>query len=125
MGHAPVVQRMRIARIIRRTRLQLSETQTAFGKRCGVTQSIVSEWEAGTRRPNKFALLQIAESATPNGRKTLLTDAQDARPQWARTKQQSCGAPDVSQTLPLQGGVTSPLNDSMGPGAEGVNVRLS
>lgn len=110
MEGAPTAQRKRIAKIIRRIRLRLGETQKTFGKRHGVGQSIVSEWESGTRHPNRVALLQIAETSTPGEGEILLMAAQDARPEWG--SQSGKRAPNI----PL------PLHDSIAPVAEGCNA---
>lgn len=54
-------QRVQLGQTVRRIRGRHKLTQTQFGLRFGVSQSIVSEWEAGTRFPNEVALLEIAK----------------------------------------------------------------
>ena|ERR1039458_2281233 len=107
-----------VARIIRRIRLRIGERQTDFGKRCGVTQTVVSDWENGNRHPGRFALSQVAGIATPSEKKILLEAAQDARPQWTCTGGEV--QPSVS-SFPED--VSLSPNVSIAPSGEGCNVK--
>ena len=103
-----LVELARIGRIIRRIRLSSRLTQADFAQRMGVTQSVVSRWESGTRRPNRCAFERIAAMGKREEEAaTLIEAAKDARPPRSHFATQSL-----------------PHNVSIAPASEGVNVRM-
>ena len=74
--------RQRVARIIRRVRFRLGQTQSEFAKQYLVGQSVISEWETGTRNPGREALLLMAEIALPVEAESLRRLADEARPRY-------------------------------------------
>jgi transcriptional regulator with XRE-family HTH domain len=92
-------ERIKVGRTVRRVREANGLTQALFGKRFDVSQSIVSEWEAGTRRPSRTALSEIMALAKPKEAAIIATALSTYR---------------VS--------AFAPSNHSMVPAAEGGNV---
>lgn len=70
-----IAERSRLGDVIRRIRRRNGWTQAAFGARFGASQPIVSEWEAGTRKPNRSALLALAALGKGKESKVLATIA--------------------------------------------------
>jgi transcriptional regulator with XRE-family HTH domain len=77
-------ERSQLGDAVRRIRLRAGRSQGELAHLLGVSQSIVSEWEAGYRIPSKEALADLARSANQQDTDILNRASEKARRRRAR-----------------------------------------
>jgi transcriptional regulator with XRE-family HTH domain len=103
-------ERIKLGDTIRRIRLRGDWSQVELAQSLNVSQSVVSEWEAGSRIPSEEALVRLATIAKRGEADILVKANEKARRRRARRDA-------TSEVAVLPHAITLPQN-----GAE-VNVR--
>lgn len=101
---AITLARIKAGRIIRRFRLRLGQTQAEFGCGFNVTQSVVSEWEGGTRIPSYPSITYLAGMVTRTESAVLTAVAESAKLPRRRAVQAQIAPPSVSSIIPAAEG---------------------